>query len=159
MSAELLDLPSLSTPSRVLGSTTLEPGARLRLADLEGPGCIRRLAVTTVREPAPEHHRQIILRMFWDGSDRPAVEAPLGDFFGLLHGVGYHADLVGGTRGHFLHRMRDLICGFSRLLRYILQTAAGGIHHLSRASHVAQETVQIFPHFEIGHGHLADLVI
>jgi len=90
MSSELLDLPPLSAPSRVLGSTTLEPGARLRLADLEGPGCIRRFAVTTVREPAPEHHRQIVLRMFWDGSDRPAVEAPLGDFFGLLHGVGYY---------------------------------------------------------------------
>jgi hypothetical protein len=90
MSAELLDLPSTNAPSRVLGTTSLEPGKRLLLADLKGPGCIRRFSATTVRDPAPEHHRQIILRMFWDGSDEPAVEAPLGDFFGLLHGVGYY---------------------------------------------------------------------
>ncbi len=57
------------------------------MAQLEGPGCIRRLFATTVRQPTPAHQRQIVLRMYWDGADAPAVEAPLGDFFGQLHGL------------------------------------------------------------------------
>ena len=90
MSADLLDLPPIATPSRVLGWTPLEQGRQILVAELKGPGCIRRLWSTTVRHPSPEHQRQIILRIFWDGSKKPAVEAPLGDFFGLLHGVGYY---------------------------------------------------------------------
>jgi hypothetical protein len=27
------------------------------------------------------NHQELLLRIFWDGSDRPGVEAPLGDFF------------------------------------------------------------------------------
>jgi len=30
--------------------------------------------------------RDIILRMFWDGEEKPAVEAPVGDFFGFSFG-------------------------------------------------------------------------
>ncbi|MCY3895131.1 MAG: DUF2961 domain-containing protein [Chloroflexi bacterium] len=59
----------------------------MTLASLEGAGCIRRIFVTTVRRPSPGNQRQTVLRFFWDGSDTPAVEAPLGDFFGQLHGL------------------------------------------------------------------------
>ncbi|MEP0845049.1 MAG: DUF2961 domain-containing protein, partial [Phycisphaerae bacterium] len=40
----------------------------------------------TVSDRSPEALRNIILRMYWDGSDVPSVEAPLGDFFGSAHG-------------------------------------------------------------------------
>jgi hypothetical protein len=31
--------------------------------------------------------RRVVLRMFWDGADTPCVEVPLGDFFGVGHGL------------------------------------------------------------------------
>ena len=82
-----LQLPERFTPARVTTSKSLPPDTPVTLAELEGPGCIRRIFVATVRRPTPAHQRQIILRMFWDGADTPAVEAPLGDFFGQLHGL------------------------------------------------------------------------
>ena len=31
--------------------------------------------------------RKLVLRMYWDGEEEPSVEVPLGDFFGLGHGI------------------------------------------------------------------------
>ena len=36
------------------------------------------------REPAL--HRQLVLRMYWDGEPTPSVEVPVGDFFGVGFG-------------------------------------------------------------------------
>ena len=82
-----LALPDRYVPNRVLTHRTLPRGRAMTLAALEGSGCIRRIFVATVRRPSPGNQRQTIIRMFWDGSDTPAVEAPLGDFFGQLHGL------------------------------------------------------------------------
>jgi hypothetical protein len=82
-----LNLPDRFIPSRVLTHQNLPRGRPMTLANLEGAGCIRRIFAATVRRPSPGNQRQTLLRMFWDGSDTPAVEAPLGDFFGLLHGL------------------------------------------------------------------------
>src|SRR3972149_11578325 len=32
------------------------------------------------------NHQEMLLRMYWDGSDRPGVEAPVGDFFANAFG-------------------------------------------------------------------------
>src|SRR5699024_554249 len=32
-------------------------------------------------------HRKVIIRMYWDNEEEPSVEAPIGDFFGLGHGI------------------------------------------------------------------------
>ena len=82
-----LPLPEKFVPARVTTSKALPPDTPVTLAQLEGPGCIRRIFVATVRRPTPAHQRQIVLRLFWDGAVTPAVEAPLGDFFGQLHGL------------------------------------------------------------------------
>ena len=82
-----LNLPTRFIPNRVLTHQNLPRGEPMTLANLEGAGCIRRIFVATVRRPSPGNQRQTVLRMFWDGSDTPAVEAPLGDFFGQLHGL------------------------------------------------------------------------
>ena len=37
--------------------------------------------------------RQIILRVFWDGQSKPAIEAPLGDFFGGAPGYAHYRSL------------------------------------------------------------------
>jgi hypothetical protein len=65
---------------------SIEKGGTLTLGDLEGPGVITHLWFTV---SAIELHwpRMITLRIYYDGSDVPAVETPLGDFFAMGHGL------------------------------------------------------------------------
>ena len=57
-------------------------GAQQILAQAENiSGTIRRIWIT-INNRSPEMLRGIRLDIFWDGADRPAVSAPLGDFFG-----------------------------------------------------------------------------
>lgn len=63
----------------------LWPGVTIDLADIEGPGCIRHIWMTTM--PDPDALRAIVIRIYWDGQDYPSVEAPIGDFFGFSHGL------------------------------------------------------------------------
>lgn len=56
------------------------------IAHFSGAGCIRHIWMTMAsqcRYPA----REIVLRMYWDGENSPSVETPIGDFFGIGHGI------------------------------------------------------------------------
>jgi len=64
----------------------LGDGETATLFDIEGPGLIRRLWMTTHARD-PHSLRNQILRIYWEGHDRPSVEAPLADFFGMAHGA------------------------------------------------------------------------
>ncbi|MBI5707150.1 MAG: DUF2961 domain-containing protein [Armatimonadetes bacterium] len=66
----------------------VQPGQTHVLMDVEGPGVITHMWITFLGpEPHPwardgsANHQELLLRIFWDGNERPAVEAPLGDFF------------------------------------------------------------------------------
>jgi hypothetical protein len=61
----------------------LPAGERLTLAEIEGPGVIRHIWITVpdTTDANPFVLRNLVLRIYWDGSEHPAVEAPLGDFF------------------------------------------------------------------------------
>jgi D-arabinan exo alpha-(1,3)/(1,5)-arabinofuranosidase (non-reducing end) len=48
------------------------------LAAIDGPAVITHVWLTTHRD----NWRSLVLRAYWDGSERPSVEVPLGDFFG-----------------------------------------------------------------------------
>lgn len=61
------------------------PGETVTLADIQGAGIIRHIWITTNSEE--NEARTLVLRMYWDGSDTPAVEVPLGDFFGVGNGM------------------------------------------------------------------------
>jgi hypothetical protein len=64
----------------------LPSGADRVLAEVAGQsGTLRRIWIT-ISDRAPKMLRGIRLDIFWDGADKPAVSAPLGDFFG--HGLG-----------------------------------------------------------------------
>ena len=65
-------------------SKTLEPGETVQLCDIEGPGIIRHLWMTTRNET--ENLRGLTLRAYWDGQEHPSIECPLGDFMGFAHG-------------------------------------------------------------------------
>jgi len=52
------------------------------IAELKGPGIIQHMWFT-IASSERYHLKKIVLRMYWDGDPLPAVEAPIGDFFGL----------------------------------------------------------------------------
>lgn len=61
------------------------PGETVVLADLEGPGVVSHIWLTVA---ASEYGwpRLLRLRVYYDGSPVPSVDAPVGDFFGVGHG-------------------------------------------------------------------------
>jgi len=62
------------------------PGENRVIAELSGPAIIRHLWMTVGSEE-PFYPRRIVLRFFWDGEPSPSAEVPLGDFFGIGHGL------------------------------------------------------------------------
>jgi len=61
-------------------------GETLVLGDLEGPGMITHIWCTAGTFD-PFYGRSLVLRIYWDDSDKPSVVTPLGDFFGVGHGA------------------------------------------------------------------------
>lgn len=55
----------------------LPAGSTVPLMDIDGPGVIQHIWFTVDQK----HHRELILRIFWDNEPTPSVEVPLGDFF------------------------------------------------------------------------------
>lgn len=68
-------------------SKLIEPGETLVMADLEGPGIIRHIWNTSA-SLNPYSGRALVIRIYWDHAEKPSVEVPLGDFFGVGQGVG-----------------------------------------------------------------------
>lgn len=71
----------------------VEPGKTHVLMDEQGPGVITHIWITFLG-PEPQawaqkgsaNHQEMLLRIYYDGSSRPAVEAPVGDFFANCFG-------------------------------------------------------------------------
>ena len=69
-------------------NSNIKPGQTKVLADLRGPGEITHLWMTFLG-PEPHRwategaagHQEMLLRITWDGRDRPDVETPVGEFF------------------------------------------------------------------------------
>lgn len=75
-------------PNSNSDNSSVAPGRRKILLDVKGPGAITHIWMTFLGpEPQPwakngsANHQEMLLRMYWDGNPRPAVEAPVGDFF------------------------------------------------------------------------------
>jgi len=64
----------------------IKAGETKILANINGPGCIKHIWMT-LGLPKEDYLRRIVLRFFWDGCKEPSVECPIGDFFGLGHGI------------------------------------------------------------------------
>jgi hypothetical protein len=63
---------------KISPSVDIGAGATFELAAIDGPALITHLWLTTHRAC----WRTLILRAYWDGAAEPAIEVPLGDFFG-----------------------------------------------------------------------------
>jgi hypothetical protein len=66
---------------KISPSIRIAPGQTFELADIAGPGAIQHIWMTPTG-----HWRFNILRIYWDNSDVPAIECPVGDFFAAAWG-------------------------------------------------------------------------
>jgi hypothetical protein len=74
-------------------------GGKHVLLDESGPGLVTHIWITFL-SPEPQDwsprgsadKSEIMLRMYWDGREKPAVESPLGDFFAGCFGK--HAEVI-----------------------------------------------------------------
>lgn len=80
--------PQVPAESRMLdlsGKTQLDAGRTLNLVRIDGAAHITALQLKL--EPSDRYTlRQTLIRIFWDDADKPAIEVPLGDFFGSPFG-------------------------------------------------------------------------
>jgi len=82
-----LNLPKVAVPNRVSLVQRMEANTRTTFADLKGPGCIRHIWGTAGREGKG---RKVIIRVYFDDEPVPYIEAPFGDFFGVMHGLPWY---------------------------------------------------------------------
>jgi hypothetical protein len=66
---------------------TVKAGEQLVMMDVKGSGIIRRMWLSGTIPRSEEQRRMVRIDMYWDGSKKPAVSAPIGDFFGLGLGL------------------------------------------------------------------------
>jgi len=69
-------------------SWPIDPGATKEIFTTSGPGVITHIWFT-ISADSSYHLKEIVLRIYWDGNEKPSVETPVGDFFGLNLG-GYN---------------------------------------------------------------------
>jgi len=60
----------------------IKAGESKTLLDIEGPGIINRIWIT-ISDRSPEMLRSLVINMYWDNEEKPAVSVPFGDFFGV----------------------------------------------------------------------------
>lgn len=84
----------------------IEPGERVTLASIDGPGIIQHIWMTVTDRISEANRyvlRDLVLRIYWDGEASPSVESPLGDFFCCGFGETYTVNslpmAVNPTRG------------------------------------------------------------
>jgi len=65
----------------------IQPGETKALLDVRGAGIINRMWLSGTIGTTAEQRRAVRIDMYWDGASKPAVSAPIGDFFGIAHGL------------------------------------------------------------------------
>jgi len=76
---------------------TLKAGDTVQLCDIEGPGTIRHIWMTTAK--TPENLRSLVIRAYWEAQEHPSIESPIGDFMGFAHGKVQHYDSAAHSLG------------------------------------------------------------
>lgn len=168
--------PAGPSPSSVLlaaGPGTVPAGGSRPLADVSGPGVVRRVAVRmdNASDAALDSLR---LRIVYDAEPSPAVDVPISDFFGAGHGRAPYRSLPLGTDSPggfycywpmpFHERIRlDLwnegtasIAVDSTLIEYEAEAVDGGLAylHAQRSESVKQPGQILHPRLAVsGAGH------
>lgn len=61
----------------------------LELCSIKSAGIINHIWVTLGANEGHDNYlyRKVILRAYWDNEENPSIEVPIGDFFGMGHGI------------------------------------------------------------------------
>jgi hypothetical protein len=89
-------LPPGAAVARKSVQASLPPGGTVTLFKTSGPGRILGLKLAPAAAFAGAD-RDILIRMYWDGAAEPAVNCPVGDFFGYSFGDPAVRSLLLGT--------------------------------------------------------------
>ncbi|HOW70908.1 MAG TPA: DUF2961 domain-containing protein [Phycisphaerae bacterium] len=76
----------LFDPESNVDAWHIAPGQSAVLTELRGPGEIRHMWFTLFSRDR-RYPRTAVLRIWWDGSQTPSVETPIGDFFAAGNGM------------------------------------------------------------------------
>ncbi|TDF98784.1 glycoside hydrolase family 172 protein [Paenibacillus piri] len=68
---------------------TIGAGSTAVIAEMEGSGIIQHIWMTMAAKDQYSF-RKALIRMYWDHESEPSVDSPVGDFFGVGHGVASH---------------------------------------------------------------------
>jgi hypothetical protein len=60
----------------------IKPGETKEIFAATGAGVITHIWFTIAAD-SPFHLKELMLRAYWDGQEKPSIETPIGDFFGL----------------------------------------------------------------------------
>jgi hypothetical protein len=79
----------------------IPPGEVNTIFDVKGAGIITRMWSSGSIGKSAEQRRAVRMDMYWDGASTPAVSAPIGDFFGIAHGLsaGFDSELFSSPEG------------------------------------------------------------
>lgn len=66
----------------------IAPGQEATLCDVDACGIVNHIWMTMKNTGGEEcYYRKLVLKIFYDGEREPSVLAPVGDFFGMGHGI------------------------------------------------------------------------
>ncbi len=100
----------LSHLERSVYSSHIQAGKSTNSAIIEGPAVIRELSVSLDEgniSPLQKNAllRDIVINVYWDGSNEPSVSAPIGDFFGSgWKTIRYQSTYFGALENLFYNR-------------------------------------------------------
>ena len=101
----LYDRGERAYPSVTSCDVCINPGESTIVYEVFGSGAIDEICFYDHEYPSDQSARALILKIFWDGSEKAAVEAPVGDFFGGGPGYGHYRCLpMSMERGRYTCR-------------------------------------------------------
>jgi hypothetical protein len=82
----------------------IKAGDTLEIYNQKGPGVISHIWFTIAAQ-SPLHLKELVLRAYWDGNQKPSIEVPIGDFFGLNLGdyVIFESEYIACSPGRSLN--------------------------------------------------------
>jgi hypothetical protein len=108
------------------GFVSISPGATGVLADVSGAGCICSITITPTASLTARQLADLQIQMFWDDVQAPAVDIPLGPFFGSAFGETNVTSLLVGMRAQGAYYSFFPMPFWSRALLRVVHTGSAG---------------------------------
>ena len=116
--------PADLTGQTVRGRHVLSPGKPTTVFETKKPGRIVSLKLGPAQAFAGDD-RAVVLRIYWDGSERPAVEVPAADFFGYSFGAPAARSLLVGAEEDWTYVRFPMPFNRSARIELVLERTAG----------------------------------